>query len=151
MCRTLYLALYTWFTCTHSSRLSRSLWMAFLLSSVSTAPHSSVSSAYLHSIPIYITDEVLNTISANRDLWATPLVADLHLDIEMFADCNILDVAFQPISYPPNSPPIKPISFQFSDKDVVSLNEPEGCKCNVQRLLGAFHLIILNVTCCFIF
>ncbi|GAB0179538.1 cAMP-dependent protein kinase inhibitor alpha [Grus japonensis] len=30
-----------------------------------------------------------------------------------------LNVAIQPISYPPNSPPIKPISLQFGDEDIV--------------------------------
>ncbi|KAK4807049.1 hypothetical protein QYF61_018390 [Mycteria americana] len=92
------------FTWTHFSKLSRSIWMASLLSSISTAPLSLVSSANLlrvHSIPLSMSlMKVLNIIGPTVDHYP-------------------LDATIQLIPHPLNSPSIKSISLQFREKDVV--------------------------------
>ncbi|KAK4815290.1 hypothetical protein QYF61_026195 [Mycteria americana] len=74
MCRTLHLALLKLmrFTWAHLSSLSRSLWMAPLPSSMSTAPHSLVLYANLlrvHSIPLsmWLTKMLNSTVGASSD------------------------------------------------------------------------------------
>ena len=73
MGRTLHLALlnFTRFTRAHLLRLSRSLWMASLPSSVSTIPHSLVSLANLlrvHSISLSMSPtKMLNSASPSTD------------------------------------------------------------------------------------
>jgi len=62
--------------------LSRSLWMTFHPSGMLTSPNNLVSSAELlrvHSIPL---PKSLIKILKSTDLWGTPLVTDLHPDME---------------------------------------------------------------------
>ncbi|KAK4827087.1 LOW QUALITY PROTEIN: hypothetical protein QYF61_014189 [Mycteria americana] len=105
-CRTLHLALLNLmrFTQAHFSSLSRSLWMVSHPSDVSTAPLSLMSSANLlrvHSIPLSMSlMKILNSTGPTIDHYP-------------------LDATIQPIPYPLNSPPIKSISLQFREKDVV--------------------------------
>ncbi|KAK4822069.1 hypothetical protein QYF61_009330 [Mycteria americana] len=88
LCRTLHLPLLDLmrFTQAHFSSLSRSLWMTSRPSAVSTAPLSLVSSANLlrvHSISLSMSlMRILNRTGPSTDSRGTPLVTDLHLDIE---------------------------------------------------------------------
>ena len=63
-----------------------SLWMASHPSGVSTTPHSLVSSAHLlrvHSTPLSMSStKTLKRIGPSTDPWGTPLVTDLHPDME---------------------------------------------------------------------
>ena len=75
----------------HLSSLLRSLWMAFLPSSMSTAPLSLVSLANLpenllrvHSIPLSMSPtRMLNSKVPNTNPRGMQLVTDLHVDIEL--------------------------------------------------------------------
>jgi len=86
MCRTLHWALpnFMRLAWAHFSSLSRSLWMASLPSSVSTAPLSLVSSANLlrvHSIPLSVSPtKMLNNTGPSTNPCGTPLVINLHLE-----------------------------------------------------------------------
>ena len=83
MCWTLHLALLNFmrFTQAHLSSLSRSLWVASLPSSVSTASHSLVSLANLlrvHSIPLSMSPtKMLNSTSPNTNPWGMALITGI--------------------------------------------------------------------------
>ena len=77
------------FTQAHFSCLSRSLWTTSRPSGMSTTPHSlasSLSSANLlrlHLIPPSMSlMKTLNSSGPNMDAWGTPVIIDLHPDIE---------------------------------------------------------------------
>ena len=86
-CRTLHLALLNFmrFTQAHLSSLSRSLWMAFLPSSVWTTPHNLVLSADLlrvYSIPLSMSlTKILNTTGPTTNPWGMLLCVVLPTDI----------------------------------------------------------------------
>ena len=88
MCRTLHLTLLNLvrFAQAHFLILSRSLWVTSFFSSVSTAPHSLVSSVNLlrvHSVPLsMLLTKRLNSTVPRTQPWGTPLVTGVHLDIE---------------------------------------------------------------------
>ncbi|KAK4818676.1 hypothetical protein QYF61_017421 [Mycteria americana] len=106
LCRTLHLALLNLmrFTQAHFSSLSRSLWMTSRPSGMSTAPLCLVLSENLLRVHL-----ISLSMSLMKILNSTgPTV-----------DCYPLDVTIQPIPYPLNSPPIKSVSLQFREKDVV--------------------------------
>ena len=61
---------------------------------------------------------MLKSTSPKTGPWGTQLTAGLHLDIEPFTTTPLV-ATFQPILYPPNSPPFESISLQFIDKDLM--------------------------------
>ena len=61
--------------------------------------------------------KMLKSTGPKTYLCGTPLGTGLHLDIVPFN--TTLSIASQLIPYSPNSPPLKSVSLQFGDKDVV--------------------------------
>ncbi|KAK4818403.1 hypothetical protein QYF61_012324 [Mycteria americana] len=122
-CRTLHLALLNLmrFTRAHFSSLSRSLWMASCPSGMSTVPLSLVLSANLlrvHSIPLPMSlMKILNSIGPTIDRYP-------------------LDATIQTIPHPPNSPPIKSVSLQFREKDVVGAHVKGLTEVQIDDILG---------------
>ncbi|KAK4813629.1 hypothetical protein QYF61_014389, partial [Mycteria americana] len=113
-CRTLHLALLNLmrFTQAHFSSLSRSLWMTSRPSDLSTAPLSLVSSANLLSVHL-----ISLSMSLMKTLNSTGPTIDRYP----------LDATIQTIPCPLNGPPIKSISLQFREKDVVG--DRVACPC----------------------
>ena len=113
-CKTLHFTLLNliWLTWTHLSSVSMSFWMASLPPALSTVLPRLVSSAILlrvQLIPSYMSlIKMLKSTSPKTDAWGTPLVTNLHLDIEPLT--TTLSETFQPIPYPPNSPTLESIS-----------------------------------------
>ena len=63
---------------------------------------------------------MLNCTNPKTDPWGTPLITDVHLDIEL-----LTTILFQPIPYPLNSPPLKLLSFQFREKNGELCQRPQ--------------------------
>lgn len=90
-CRTLHLALLncTRFVRAHPLSVSRSLWMASLLSSISASSINLVSTENLlrvHSVPLFMSlIKILNNTDHSKDTWGTPLISVFYLDIEPLA------------------------------------------------------------------
>ncbi|KAJ7405211.1 hypothetical protein BTVI_69704 [Pitangus sulphuratus] len=90
------------------------------------APHSLVSPANMlrvHSVSLSTSPtKMLNSASLNTDPRGTSLVTGLHLDFETF------QFHHPAIPSPARGPPIKSMSLQFRDKDVMQ----DSAKCFVQ-------------------
>ena len=101
----------------HLLSLSKSLWMAFLLSAESIAPLSLIFSENLlrmHSISSSMSlIKMLKCTQPKTDSWGTPLIRPPpgHRGI----DHNPLAATLQWIPYPLNSPPFKSVFLHFRD------------------------------------
>ena len=88
-------------------------------SGVLTAPHNLVSSANflrVHSIPLSMSlIKILKSICPSNDSWETSFITDFHPNI----DHHFLDSILQPVLHLLSSSPIKSLSFQFREKDIV--------------------------------
>ena len=108
------------FTRAHLSSLSRSLWMAPILSAVSTAPLSLVSSANLLKVRLIPSSmSLIRMFKYTQDLktvaWGTLVVIDLHLNIEPLTTILCLQLSSQCLIYQL----LHPSNLQFRNKDVV--------------------------------
>jgi len=108
------------FTWAHSSSLSKSLWMAYLPSSVSAASLSLVSSQNflrVHLVPLSTPlMKILNNIVPSTDPRGTPLVTGFHLDNELLT----VTLCTQPSSqFLTHLTAHQTIPLQFRSKNVV--------------------------------
>ena len=123
MCRAWHLAFlyFMMFAWANLSSPWSSLWMASLLSSMSIALHSLVSSANLlrvHSVPLSVfLTKMLNNTGPYTDPWGMPLITGFHLDIEPFITTFWVQPSSQFLIFCVIYPSIKSMSLQFKDKD----------------------------------
>ena len=64
---------------------------------------------------------MLNSTELSTDLWETPFVTGLHLDIKPLM-ATLLSATIQPIPYPLSGPSIQSMSLQLREKDVTRVS-----------------------------
>lgn len=123
-CKMSYLLLsnFMMFMPAYVSKLSRSLWISALPSSVLTAFPILVSSTNSLREPCIPSSsslmKTLKSIGHSIDPWGTPLVTSQQLQL-CTTDIHFLNSAVQPIFHPPYHSFIQPISNHFGDKEAM--------------------------------
>ena len=129
----------------HLSGLSRSLWIVYPPSSMSTAPRSLMSSANLWRMHFMLPTKMLKN-TTNTDPWRMTLMTCFHMDIELLTAALWVQPSsqflLQPVVHSSN-----PFFSNLTNQDVMR----DSVKCSAQDQVNGINTVVHNFIFSFLF